>query len=219
MACGPGKQAFHIFWAVQGCYLSRPWWAAAAWRGTAPVLPWGGSECWSRSAPSQMSSRGQTPDTAQQCSQPSGRTELQTLSLLPGLENNSKPRGKLHWLVFTLDCLSYIKFLPETVSMMKWNMLRWWHTPRDALTTCLCLKPKPEGWNQEFMDFLGSFHAHGDDLTLHYTHSESAFAINNKKKMAHWIQQTQAGDNSFLLTITSCWFQLGVLLSVETTGP
>lgn len=76
-----------FFPAVQWCYLWRPWWATGALRGRGPVLPWGGSACWSRSAPSQISSRGRTPDTKHQCWRPWGRKELQILSLLPALED------------------------------------------------------------------------------------------------------------------------------------
>lgn len=43
--------------------------------------------CWSRTAPSGMSSRGQTPDTGRWCLQPSGRITRRRLSELPQLQN------------------------------------------------------------------------------------------------------------------------------------
>lgn len=83
---------FYIFWALQWRYLSRPWWAAAVWWGRAPVLPSGENECWSRSAPSETSSRGRTPGTEPRCWQPSGRREPQIPSPLPGLGDTKQHR-------------------------------------------------------------------------------------------------------------------------------
>lgn len=88
--CGSENKMFHILWAVKLCYLWRPWRAAAGWWGRAPAQPWGGSECWSRSAPSETSSRGQISDRDQQCSQPWWRKQPQIPSLLPGLEDTKQ---------------------------------------------------------------------------------------------------------------------------------
>lgn len=70
-------------------YLWRTWRAAAEWWGRAPVPPWAGTACWSRSAQSRASSRGQTPDTERRCTGPSERRELQKPSLLPQLRKTS----------------------------------------------------------------------------------------------------------------------------------
>lgn len=91
-----GKGSVYIFWALQWCYLSRPWWAAAVWWGRAPVLPSGENECWSMNAPSETSSRGRTPGTERQCWQPSGKREPQIPSLLPGLEENKVAQNDIH---------------------------------------------------------------------------------------------------------------------------